>query len=241
MKPGMKMLMLTKGTEEHGRMERTRYPMTENYDGMEARRRRDSRGRYMRSDWDGDIYWEGDINEPHRKQMESNYPNRPFPVYREDTDMKYRGDRMNPIGFYAEGDEIRTDYSMNATHSPKSDMDSRPSSKMSGGYSSNMSAPITKEMAEEWTSTMKNEDGTKGAHWTLDQVKQVMAQKGIKGDPYEFYMVLNMIYSDYCAVLKKHRVNNLDVYVDLACAWLMDEDAVPDKASAYYEHVVKHA
>lgn len=112
-------------------------------------------------------------------------------------------------------------------------------------YTTSYSMPEAKTfdmaMADEWTASMKNEDGTKGPHWTIEQVKQVMAQKGIKGEPYEFYAVLNMIYSDYCAVLKKHRVNNLDVYVDLACAWLMDEDAVSDKSYAYYENVVKHA
>jgi hypothetical protein len=110
---------------------------------------------------------------------------------------------------------------------------------MSGGYSSDMSMPMTKEIAEEWTSKMKNEDGTKGPHWKMEQVKQLMAQKGIQYDPWEFFAILNAMYSDYCAVLKKHGVNTIDVYVDLACAWLNDSDAMPDKASRYYEYVVK--
>ena len=29
--------------------------------------------------------------------------------------------------------------------------------------------------AEDWTSRMVNADGTKGPHWTLEQVKQIMA------------------------------------------------------------------
>jgi hypothetical protein len=31
----------------------------------------------------------------------------------------------------------------------------------------------------------------------------------------------------------------MDMYVDLACAWLNDHDAMPDKAARYYEYIVK--
>jgi hypothetical protein len=98
---------------------------------------------------------------------------------------------------------------------------------------------MTKEMADEWTHGMKNEDGTKGPHWTMEQIKQVMAQKGIDCNPLEMYPVMNALYSDYCSVLKKWNMNKVDFYVDLACAWLNDSDAVPNKASAYFEHIVK--
>jgi len=99
---------------------------------------------------------------------------------------------------------------------------------------------LTKEMAEEWTKGMENEDGTKGPHWTMDQVKQLMAQRGIQTDPAEFWAVLCSIYSDYFAVFKKHNLNNMDLYVDLAAAWLNDKDAVKNKAAVYFEHVVNH-
>lgn len=52
--------------------------------------------------------------------------------------------------------------------------------------------------------------------------------------------VKRSVYSDYCAVAKKHGVNNVDFYADLAKAWLHDKDAVKDKAAAYYEYIVKH-
>lgn len=32
----------------------------------------------------------------------------------------------------------------------------------------------------------------------------------------------------------------MEYYVDMAKAWIDDQDAVPDKAAAYYTHVVKH-
>ena len=171
-------------------------------------------------------------NQGGNQEMRGVYPYRPFPVYEE------RG-RVNQIGFDAGGGEINTNYRMNATHKSGNEMEYRQSSQM-GGYSSSKGAPMTKEMAEEWTRSMKNEDGTKGPHWTMDQVKQVMGQKGIKYDPAEFYAILNAMYSDYCAVLKKHGVNTIDFYVDLASAWLNDSDAVPNKAAMYYECIVKH-
>lgn len=258
MKPGMKMLLVANNRDMESKTRDRRgrehyesgryaprsnydmednYPMTDNYDEMESRRRRDSRGRFMRSDWDGDIYWTGDINEPDRTQVTSRYPGSPFPVYRNTPEM--RGDLMNQIGFVAEGPEIRRDYGMNIDHPMRSEMEHHTSPRMTGGAASYMSMPMTKEMADEWTRGMKNEDGTKGPHWTLDQVKQVMAQKGIDCDPLEMFAVMNALYSDYCAVLKKHGANHMDMYTDLACAWLNDKDAVKNKASAYYEHIVK--
>ena len=96
------------------------------------------------------------------------------------------------------------------------------------------------EVARAWTHSMHNEDGSKGAHWTLDQVKQVLAQRGIKHDPVLFWAVLNSIYSDYCAVFKKHGVSNMDFYVDMANAWINDKDSVKNKALEYYEYIVRH-
>ena len=258
MRPGMKMLMISgmdqKRDNEYGMDSRYRdsrgrehresgryaprstymndYPMTDNYDmrmgmdDMESRRRRDGRGRF-RSEWDGmkDNYG----NEARMR----GYPNRPFPVYEDGRS------NMNQIGFSDRGDNVRTNYGMTATYQTGNEMEHRTSPKMGGGYSSSMTTPMTKEMADEWTHSMKNEDGTKGSHWTMEQVKQVMAQKGIECNPLEMYPVMNALYSDYCSVLKKWNMNKIDFYVDLACAWINDSDAVPNKASAYYEHIVK--
>lgn len=105
----------------------------------------------------------------------------------------------------------------------------------------NSASPFTREMAEEWMANIRNEDGTKGAHWTLDEVKRVMAQKGIECDPVKLWAAVNAEYSDRQAVNKKYGVDKLDFYVDSAIAyWLQDKDAVKDKLSAYYTHVVKH-
>lgn len=99
--------------------------------------------------------------------------------------------------------------------------------------------PFTMADAQEWVGKMENEDGTRGAHWTIDQVKQVIAQKKLDCDPVQMWAAMNMVYSDYYKVAKKHGVgSNLDFYVDMAKAFLDDKDAGPSKISAYYSYVV---
>lgn len=99
---------------------------------------------------------------------------------------------------------------------------------------------LTKEKAERWAAAMVNSDGSKGAHWNMDQTKQVMMQRGLDCDPVEFYAVMNAVYSDYAAVAKKHEVNNIDFYIDMAKAWMHDDDAMDGKAARYYQYIVKH-
>lgn len=191
--------------------------------GSGGRSEMESRGGYGRSENAQNAYGEGG------DRMEAGwYPNRPFPVYE-------GGDRMNQIGFSA-GSEFPSNYSMDATYG-----ESRTSYEHQPGYSYGMSNKLTKEMADEWMSSIENEDGTKGAHWTMEQAKQVMAQKGVKADPVEFYAVLNAMYADYCKVFKKHGVGDkLDFYVDMAKAFIEDKDAAEGKVAKYFEFIVKH-
>lgn len=128
--------------------------------------------------------------------------------------------RMNQIGFVAGG------------HSKVTEMHR-------GGSRMYESEKLDKATAEEWVRSMENEDGTKGPHWTMEQVKQVMAQKGVTGEPVEFFVALNMVYSDYCKVAKKLGVNSIDFYVEMARAFLEDKDAGEGKLMNYYEYVVK--
>lgn len=102
---------------------------------------------------------------------------------------------------------------------------------------------MTREIAEEWTGRMKNEDGTNGPHWTMEQVKQLMDQKKElqEFDLPDVYSVMNMMYSDYCEVAKKFNVSTIDFYTCMAKAWLDDKDAGSGKAKTlmYYECVAK--
>lgn len=101
------------------------------------------------------------------------------------------------------------------------------------------SAKLDEDTAREWMAHLQNEDGTTGAHWTMDQATQVMRQKGVDCDPLEFWVALNMMYSDYLPVAQKANANNIDFYVNLAKAFLDDKDARPGKLARYYEVVVK--
>lgn len=148
-----------------------------------------------------------------------------------------RRDGVNMIGF-DRGAEMRSDYRADAGYHQPEDERGHAREQTRGGGSGEMH--LTQEMAQEWTRGMHNEDGTKGAHWTIDQARQLLNQRNLTAyDPYEFWAVMNSIYSDYCAVLKKHGVNNIDAYVDLTCAWLNDKDAVPNKAAAYFTEIVR--
>lgn len=100
---------------------------------------------------------------------------------------------------------------------------------------------LTKEMAEEWMYKLQNADGTSGPHWSLEDVKRLMQQKGIHADPLKLWVGMNAEYSDAVAVNRKFGVDNPEYYLESAMSkWLNDRDAVADKPAAYYMYVVKH-
>ena len=109
-----------------------------------------------------------------------------------------------------------------------------------GGAKMHHEAKMDEHTAREWAAMLENEDGTTGPHWTVEQVKKVMEQKNMTGDPVTLWLTMNMMYSDYCRVAKKLGVNTTDFYAEMAKAFLEDKDVgAPDKLKAYYEYVVK--
>lgn len=101
-------------------------------------------------------------------------------------------------------------------------------------------AKMSEETACEWVSKMENTDGTTGAHWTLDATTAVRDKLGLKHIcKYEFWAVMNSLYSDYGKTLAKVNATP-EVYGELARDWIEDDDAVKAKASAYYRYVVAH-
>lgn len=145
---------------------------------------------------------------------------------------EYVPPQMNQIGF-SSGEEVRHDYGSRVEDkSTKSDM-------QRGGATS--STKFNNTTAQEWMRRLKNTDGTTGAHWTMDEVKDIIRQKSLDCDPVELWATMNMMYSDYAKVAKRMNINNVDFYLGMALAFLNDADAVPDKLAAYYESVVKHA
>ena len=95
---------------------------------------------------------------------------------------------------------------------------------------------FTEADAREWTAHMENTDGTTGPHWPMAQTTAVMVSRGYHYDPAVWYAAMNMVYSDYFSVAKKHGINTVEFYADMAEAFLDDKDAggPEEKISAYY-------
>lgn len=151
----------------------------------------------------------------------------------------YDGGRMNVIGF-DRVQEMTNHYPTRIDYHGGDEMTRRSGEKMHGGAMGAMGMEFTPEIAKEWTQKLRNEDGTKGEHWSMEQVKKLMTQRGVEYNTAEIYAIMNVLYSDYCKVFKKYGFNSAEAYFDLALAWLNDTDAVDDKAMMYYECIVKH-
>ena len=100
--------------------------------------------------------------------------------------------------------------------------------------------PMTHDRAVEWVKRMENADGTTGPHWDMNQTRQVMEQHNIHLNDIDFWVTMNMMYSDYCKVAKKHNCSTSEFYAAMAKAFLEDKDAYPEKLSRYYECIVEH-
>lgn len=88
-------------------------------------------------------------------------------------------------------------------------------------------------LLEKATKDMVNEDGTKGAHWSLEQTNNVARSNGIEFDTfneYDWNYVMNMMYSDYYGAVS----NDTNMYVKLAKKFLEDKDSKEGKAFCYY-------
>jgi hypothetical protein len=85
---------------------------------------------------------------------------------------------------------------------------------------------FNEELAKKAVSEMKNADGTIGEHWTLQQTSSLESSNGVSYDKYDFYYVMNMLYSDFCEVIG----NDASTYFKLAKAYMDDPDASKDKA-----------
>lgn len=103
---------------------------------------------------------------------------------------------------------------------------------------------ITREDAERWVSEMRNEDPAKpeGGKWSIDQAKPYAQKHGIRTDGpqfFEFYVMMNAMYSDYSEVAKKFNAATPDFFAEMAKAFIMDRDAKPGKVAAYFENLVE--
>jgi len=245
MTPGAKMMMMR--SKRSGSQSNS---MTNNY-GMENNMESRFRDRRGREHYDNGRYaprneWEAYIvgNNMENRGMESRNMENNYRTENREGSSSGRGGarseapRMNRIGFNT-GTEMRSDYKTRIDAPVWNEGSNMKGGEMSKGHASSM-AMLNDQTAHEWMENLKNADGTTGPHFSKEQVKGMMNQKSVNADPLELWVAMNMFYSDYCKVAKKLNVNNVNFYMDMACAFLDDEDAVDDKLAAYYECIVKH-
>ena len=99
------------------------------------------------------------------------------------------------------------------------------------------------EHARKAVSKMENEDGSRGQHWSVEETSALANQYGIRFDSkfnkYDWYVALNMVYSDYYKVIVNMTgSNNSKYFVELAKAWICDKDIDEGKMWYYYIYVM---
>lgn len=103
---------------------------------------------------------------------------------------------------------------------------------------------FTESCALKAVSRMDNEDGTHGAHWSIDDAVKLATQYGIKLDTskfneYDWFVALNMVYSDfYKAVVNMTSTDHTKYFVELTKAWLGDKDVEAGKMWHYFKYVM---
>lgn len=98
----------------------------------------------------------------------------------------------------------------------------------------------------KWKRQLENADGSHGEHFNMQQIMNIAQQMGLKWEGYDekdLCMTANMLYSDFCEVLKSIIPPDKEVlaYVKMAHAWLEDPDAPVDgseKLALYYYCIV---
>lgn len=94
---------------------------------------------------------------------------------------------------------------------------------------------FTEEDAKEWAKSMNPP-----ARWTMEQTTAVMNQHGYHHKPCEFWIIMNMLFSDYGKTMVKNSMDKPEVWAAMAHDFLEDDDAVPDKLGRYWRDIVKH-
>lgn len=89
---------------------------------------------------------------------------------------------------------------------------------------------FTKDTGEMVVKRFENKDGSTGEHWNYSQTTSVLNSKGYDFDEGDWYVALNMVWSDY---FKNGRSD--DVYIELASDFLSDPDAPDDKMKKYWK------
>ena len=107
------------------------------------------------------------------------------------------------------------------------------------GHAGSNGEPFDRKKAHEWVKKMKNADGSTGPHYKIEQSEQLRQMYCMECDKWEFYVAINMMYSDYCEVARQMGLDRSEYYANMAKAFLCDEDAGENKLQKYFTKVVK--
>lgn len=102
---------------------------------------------------------------------------------------------------------------------------------------------FNEEHARKAVSKMENEDGTRGPHWSIEETTTLANQYGVslgnRFNRYDWFVALNMVYSDYYKVIINiTNSNSTKHFVELAKAWINDKDIDEGKMWYYYIYVM---
>ena len=104
---------------------------------------------------------------------------------------------------------------------------------------------LSKADIQQWKQMLKNEDGTHGAHYEMSQIMDIADKHNVRFkefDEKDLCMTVNMLYSDYCEVVKRYVSpdKELTFFVEMAIAFLCDRDGpeASEKLALYYNCIV---
>lgn len=102
---------------------------------------------------------------------------------------------------------------------------------------------FNEEWARKAVKNMQNEDGTRGPHWSIEETTRLAEQYGVslnnRFNKYDWYVALNMVYSDYYRVMINcTNSNNAKHFVEFAKAWLQDKDIDEGKMWYYFIYIM---
>lgn len=220
--------------------------------GVESRRKRDVRGRYMEGNG-----WENNRSYPRSEYDERKYgvANNPYRMFGNKTEPRQRQSSngrymMDDEEYDDEDEEMRAQtwyppmnmspgntygdiYARGMVYAPGA------MNKHMGMASGEMHQPIDEHTAMKWVKGMEAEDGSDMPMFKIDQTE--VQRKAICPDcnMWEYFVVMNMMYADYCDTAKAMNVSKPEFYARLAKNWLKDKDAAEHKLWKYMENVVK--
>lgn len=99
---------------------------------------------------------------------------------------------------------------------------------------------INQELAKSIVYDFAVTDGSEresGEKWSMEETKSVGDKLGIdweKINKCEWYVVMNMMYSDYYRTAKKHGLADPSFFAELSYDWFTDKDGAKDKTFRYF-------